>query len=145
MTDQELEVAARVHAAIDELTRLGPKATARVLMWIFDRYGIKPAGFLTAWEVRDRRTAQPITPAPEPPVAPGANGHEAVTPPLSEPTEREIRGAQLRERRLEAGLSQKQLAQHVGLVQANISSIELGRSVVSEDRWALLWKAVEIK
>jgi DNA-binding XRE family transcriptional regulator len=145
--DKEIQIAAAVNMVIDELTRLGPNATQRVLLWAFSRYGISQ--HIYAREIRDRRPKEKeIAAAPaKQKLPPPENVQLPVMPaPVvipTPPTEREIRGAQLRERRMGCGLSQAHLAEKVGIRQTDISEIERGIKNASEDRWALLWKAVE--
>ena len=51
--DQEIVLAAQLGVIIDALTRLGPRPTARVLTWVFARYGIEETIYSS--QVRDRR------------------------------------------------------------------------------------------
>jgi len=54
-SDREIQAAALLNVALDQLTRIGPHTTRRVLKWLFERYGITPANYDTLWELRDRR------------------------------------------------------------------------------------------
>jgi len=81
--DREIQVAALLSAALDALTRLGPEATARVLTWACQRYGISNVTY--QYMVSDRRPRKPAPPPaaapPEPPapVAPVETRRPAPT------------------------------------------------------------------
>ncbi len=133
---RELQIASQIRILLNELSRIGPATTARALTWAFDLYTKNGLSFYEHQFI-DRRPKEPPTPVAQEPPAP---------PVPTASTEREMRGAQLRQRRVAAGMTQNALARHIGggIHQAEISNIELGRMVVSEDRWQLLFKAVEI-
>lgn len=71
---RELQIASMLNVLVDELTRLGPKATARTLTWAMGRYMRANDTFYEHW-FWDRRPkeqefiAAPEPAAPEPPAA----------------------------------------------------------------------------
>jgi DNA-binding XRE family transcriptional regulator len=128
-SDREIQAAALLNVALDNLTRIGPHATARVLEWLFQRYGIQPPRYGGPWVVRDRRPKD-ARPDPAPAVEP------EPAPPID-------RGQELRRQRLYHGLSQEELASRVGLElvsRAQISLVERGKI----DLNAAVWSAIEI-
>lgn len=122
--DKEVQVAAALTMIMDELTRLGPHATGRVLDWVFQRYGV--AGTISRRDTRDRRptTAAPAKQEPAAPVGKLARRHA------------------LRQARVAAGLTQTVLAERTGIAAPRISQIELGNTKPSEDIWVRLEKAI---
>lgn len=106
--DREIQLAAAVALVVDEVTRLGPGAAARIFNYAFARYGCDHAMY--AHNFRDRREKKVVTEKPPTPVP--ALPHQ---------------GAELRARRTAAGLSQVALAKRAGVKQPVISMIELGR------------------
>lgn len=123
--DREIQAAALLNAALDNLTRIGPNTTARVLRWLFERYGIEPPRFGGDWTVRDRR---PRSSRPEP----------APPPPEPTPGPPDIRaalGASLREQRQTLDISQHLLAQQAGLTQVQISAMERGVGATDDAAW----------
>jgi len=145
--DIEITYARRLGDVLGEMRdALDEEAMRRVLTFILSRYGVTTSGlYILTLPQKPKIALPPVVDAPAPMVEEPPNGHEAGAPPhLAEVTEREMRGAQLRAARTAARLSQNSLGRHVGLHQADISAIELGRTTVSEERWALIWKAVEV-
>jgi hypothetical protein len=55
-TDRELQAAMLISVALDNLTKIGPHTTARVLTWAFARYGISET--IYSGQIRDRRTKE---------------------------------------------------------------------------------------
>lgn len=123
--DKELQVAAALSMVIDELTRLGPPATARVLDWVFLRYGVK--AMIMEYDSRDRRPQEKA----EPPATPRKPIPEKLA-----------RRHALRQARVAAGLTQTALAELTGIAAARISQIELGNTKPSEGVWERLEAAI---
>lgn len=117
--DKEIQIAAALSMVIDELTRLGPHVTARVLDWVFLRYGVTAS--VLPHNSRDRRAVD-LPPAPIP--------------------EKLARRHALRQARVAAGLTQKALAELSGVNQVRISQIELGNMQPSEEIWERLEAAI---
>lgn len=129
--DKEIQIAAALTMVMDELTRMGPQATARVVNWTFLRYGIDRE--LYARQVPDRRPK----PAPAPPK------QEPPTPPAPIVKKLERRHA-LRQARVPAGLTQTALAERAGIAASRISQIELGNTKPTEATWGRLEEAVAL-
>lgn len=119
--DKEIQIAAALSMVIDELTRMGPHTTGRVLDWIFLRYGIQ--GSVLVHSSRDRR------------------------PKLVEPSKQEApqpaRRHLLRQARVGAGLTQAALAERTGIAAPRISQIELGNTRPSEEVWQRLENGIK--
>ena len=126
--DREIQIASAVNMVIDELTRLGPNATQRVLLWVFSRYGISQ--HIYARDIRDRRPEK---------TKPAA----APQPPPALITEKLGRRHALRQTRVAARLTQTALAEMTGIAAPRISQIELGNTKPSEDTWLRLENAIK--
>lgn len=63
---RELQIASTLHVLMDELTRLGPNATARALNWACWRY-MKTVGPFYEHQFYDRRPKQLVAAPPDPP------------------------------------------------------------------------------
>ncbi len=145
-SDREIQAAALLSAAFDNLTKIGPHTTIRVLKWVFERYGIKPDAYDSLWQVRDRRPkADTLDPAPDPPPAPPATAETTrlETAPPDDP--RSIRGQQLRAQRVALGLSETDLARAVGLDARSrpIQRIERGAKEPNAALWEQIQAAIE--
>lgn len=124
--DKEIQIAAALSMVVDELTRLGPYATARVLEWVFCRYGISAS--VLPNNIRDRR--------------PKEKDGQSAAHPAEPPPVLERRGALLRQARVAAGLTQKALSGLSGVPQVRISQIEIGNTQPSEGVWERLETAI---
>lgn len=136
-SDREVQAAALLSMAFDNLTRIGPQSTRRVLKWAFDRYGITPAAYDSLWKIRDRRPKepQPESAPADPPATVETTRLEAAPPDDPQIT----RGQQLRKHRQALGLSQEELASRVGLElvsRAQISQLERGVLEVDDAVWS---------
>jgi hypothetical protein len=131
VSDREIQAATLLNTALDNLTRIGPHTTLRVLKWVFERYGIKPAAYDSLWAIRDRRPKEARSNPP--------------TAPVAEPDPRIERGQEVRRQRLYLGLSQAELAHRVGLETVNraqISLLERGKLNVDDAVWSAIEKAL---
>ena len=133
--DPEIAAAAALFVVLDNLTRIGPSATARVLEWLFKRYGIEPSSYGGGpWKVRDRRNtpAAPVVAPPPPPPSPPPSATETarLELPADPPDPPASYGEQLRKRRVALGLTQKDLSERVGIARLptyRVSQIERGK------------------